>query len=57
MKKIFFIMPLICITLIACQSEKVQTPAFEVTVDSVKIHAGDTVNFHMTGNPDRKSVV
>ena len=52
MKKTFFILPLICFTLIACQSEKVQTPAFELTVDSVKFHVGDTVNFHLSGNPD-----
>ena len=52
MKKTYFIVPLLCFIFVACQSEKVESPAFEVSVDSVKYHVGDTVNFHLTGNPD-----
>lgn len=52
MKNIYFIIPVLCFIAAACQNEKVDSPVFEVTVDSVNYHVGDTVNFNLNGNPD-----
>ena len=52
MKKIIYIMPVLFSLFISCQTEKIDLPELEVSTDSTTYHVGDTVIFHLNGNPD-----
>jgi hypothetical protein len=52
MKKILFTSSILSWLLISCQTEKVEFPGFEVKADSLTYHVGDSVIFHLDGNPD-----
>ncbi|MBX9734451.1 MAG: DUF5017 domain-containing protein [Chitinophagaceae bacterium] len=52
MKKLIYIVPVLLSFFIACQTEKIDLPELEVTTDTTTYHVGDTVTFHLNGNPD-----
>lgn len=49
--KILILLPLLTLFL-ACENEKVDTPEFQVSVDSTTYHVGESVTFKLSGDAD-----